>query len=435
MHAFNAFLPFRHSLQRITEGFRDPAWLHKAGWWALIIALLLRVGWGISVPVIPVSDSNAYDVFAQNIAAGQGFSWKSGELTAYWAVGTPAVYALIYSIFGHTYVPIVVLNIIVGLGTVALAMSLARRWLGPVPAVLTGWILAIWPLMIQFTTILASEMLFNFCVLAAFWVATMPGWKWLPRAVAAGVILAAAVYIRPIALLLAPVIYFQEAVIQRRLIRAGAACAVSCVVMIALILPWSLRNLEVFDRFVLVSTNAGTNFWMGNNPETTGSYMPEPETGIVNEAERDIYLKHKAWEYIGQEPLAFVSRTLKKAVLLHDRESIGVVWNEKGLEQSFGRLVLLPLKLISNIYWWLMLACAGYALILLLRQRTWLELLTLPPLIVWAYYAAVHSITVVGDRYHIPSDPFIAMLGAYAIFIAAGRMVAVGKDESTPNRN
>lgn len=417
--------------RRLSVSFQDPAWLRRAGWSALLFAFLLRVGWALPVPVIPVSDSNAYDVFAQNIAAGYGFSWRPGELTAYWAVGTAAVYALIYSFFGHSYVPIVVLNIMVGLGTVALAMSLARRWLGPAPAVLTGWILAIWPLMIQFTTILASEMLFNFCVLAAFWMASMPGWKWLSRAVATGVVLAAAVYIRPVALLLAPLIFLQEALIQRRLASAVAACAVSCVVMIALILPWSFRNLDVFDRFVLVSTNAGTNFWMGNNPKTTGGYMPEPETGIANEADRDRHLNQKAWEYIGQEPLAFVARTLKKAVLLHDRESIGVAWNEKGLEQRFGSGVLMPLKLISNTYWWLMLACAGYGLILLLRQRTWLEFLTLPPLIAWVYYTAVHSITVIGDRYHIPSDPFIAMLAAYAISVVVRRLGACNKAGST----
>ena len=422
MQALKTDLTTWYPWLRLSAAFHDPLWLQRAGGWALFVAFLLRAFWALSVPVIPVSDSNAYDVFAQNIASGYGYCWKPGELTAYWAVGTAALYAFIFKIFGHSYVPIVVLNIMVGVGTVALAMALARRWLGSVSAVLTGWILAFWPLMIQFTTILASEMLFNFCVLAAFWFAAMPGWKWFPRSVVTGVVLAASAYIRPVALLLAPLVYLQEALIQRRLARATVACAVSCMVMIALILPWSLRNLQVFDHFVLVSTNAGTNFWMGNNPETTGSYMPEPETDIVNEVERDRYLSKQAWEYIQQEPLAFVTRTLKKAVTLHDRESIGVAWNERGLEQGFGHGALMPLKLISNAYWWLMLACAGYGLILLFRQRQWLELLTLPPLTAWAYYTAVHSITVVGDRYHVPSDPFIAMLAAYGISVLVMRL-------------
>ena len=393
----------------------DPACLRAAAMWVLFAAFVLRVCWAISVPVIPLSDSNAYDVFAQNIAAGHCYCWRPGEPTAYWAVGTAALYAAIYGVFGHSYTAIVVLNILVALASVALGMSLARRWLGPVAGMLTGWILALWPLMIEFTTILASEMLFNLCVLAVFWLAGMPGWKWFPRGLAAGIALAASVYIRPVALLLAPLAFVQEALIQRRPGRALAACSLACVVMIALVLPWSMRNLQVFDRFVLVSTNAGANFWMGNNPDSNGGYMPLPETDIVNEADLDRDLNRKAWEYIREQPLAFVARSLKKAVVLHERESIGVSWNEEGLERSFGRGVLMPLKIISLAYWWLMLACAAYGLVLLLRRRTWLEVLSLPPLVAWAYYTAVHAITVTGDRYHVPSDPFIAMLAAYAL--------------------
>ena len=413
--------------RRVSARLRDPACLRSAALWVLFAAFVLRACWAVSVPVVPLSDSNAYDVFAQNIAAGHCFCWRPGEPTAYWAVGTAALYAAIYGVFGHSYTAIAVLNILLGLGTVALGMSLARRWLGPVAAVLTGAILALWPLMIEFTTILASEMLFNFCVLAAFWLAGLPGWTWPARALASGVALAASAYIRPVALLLAPLAFLQEALIQRRPGRALAACALACVVMVALILPWSLRNLQVFDRFVLVSTNAGANFWMGNNPDTNGGYMPLPETGIVNEAELDRHLNRKAWEYIRQEPIAFVARSLKKAVLLHDRESIGVAWNEEGLERSFGRGVLMPLKIVSLAYWWLMLAGAAYGLVLLSRQRPWLEFLSLPPLTIWAYYTAVHGITVTGERNYVPSDPFIAMLAAYALGALLARLVSASQ--------
>jgi hypothetical protein len=178
-----------------------------------------------------------------------------------------------------------------------------------------------------------------------------------------------------------------------------------------------MRNQEVFGKFVLVSTNAGANFWMGNNPQTTGGYMPLPETGIANEVDRDHYFNKLAWDYVRQDPLAFIARTLKKAVLLHDRESIGVAWNEKGLEQRFGSWILLPLKLVSTPYWWAMLAGGIYGVILILRHRTWLDALTLPPLTAWAYFVAVHSVVVNGDRYHMPSIPFIAMLAAYALSV------------------
>lgn len=161
--------------------------------------------------------------------------------------------------------------------------------------------------------------------------------------------------------------------------------------------------------------------------------MALPDTKITNEVDRDHFLGQKAWEYIRQEPLAFVARTLKKAVLLYDRESIGIAWNEIGLKQSFGGSVLMPLKLLTSFYWWIVLACAGYGLYLLLQNRTWLEFLTLPPLTAWAYFTGVHSIIVTGDRYHIPSDPFIAMLAAYAINVVITKLVLSKNVELAPD--
>lgn len=392
-----------------------PEFLRKAGRYAIYAALILRIIWSLSVPVVPVSDSYAYDVFAQNIASGNGFSWNPGVYTAYWAVGTSAIYALLYLIFGHHYFPIVILNLLVGVSTVALAMSLARRWLGEVPAILTAWILALWPLLIEYSTVLASELLFNFFVLAALWLASMPNWKCLPRSLATGIALAAACYIRPVALLIAPFVFLREMFLERRLVNAITACVVASVVMIVLILPWSFRNLLVFNHFVLVSTNAGSNFWMGNNPQTTGSYMALPELNIANEVERDNELNRQAWAYIRQEPISFAVRTVTKAAKLYDRESIGISWNEQGLQERFGTRILTPLKLLSSGYWYLVLISACVGVIFLLRNKSWPEIATLPPLVFWLYFTAVHGITVTGDRYHMPAIPFIAMLAAYGI--------------------
>ena len=404
------------AIRRLHTWLSLPANLRTAEISALAVAFMLRLAWGILVPVVPMADCGAYDTFAWNIASGNGFCFEAGQPTAYWPVGTAAVYALFYLLFGHHYLPIVLFNVLLGVGSVALSMSLARRWLGEIPAVITGWLLAVWPLLVEYTTVLASEQLFNFFVLLAFWVATHPCWKWLPRSLLTGVSLAAACYIRPIALLITPLAFVREAVLERRFIRAIGACMVSCVVMIALILPWSLRNQHVFGKFVLMSTNAGANFWMGNNPQTTGDYMELPPSNITNEVDRDHELNRIATEYIRQHPAAFVLRTMKKAVQLHDRESIGIAWNADGIQKRYSEKILKPLKLLTAIYWWIMLAGALFGALLLLRHRHWLDALTLPPLTAWAYFIAVHSIVVSGDRYHMPSIPYIAMLAAYAFF-------------------
>ncbi|MGA8528254.1 MAG: hypothetical protein WB622_00970, partial [Acidobacteriaceae bacterium] len=49
--------------------------------------------------------------------------------------------------------------------------------------------------------------------------------------------------------------------------RAAAFTALAFLILA----PWTLRNLTVFHRFVLVTDSAGKNLWIGNNPHATGS--------------------------------------------------------------------------------------------------------------------------------------------------------------------
>ena len=393
----------------------DPRRLQTLALGALLVALILRLGWGIAIPVIPTSDGHAYDVFAQNIAQGFGYGWRPNDPSVLWPVGTSAIYAACFWLFGHNYAVIMLLQVIVGVAIVALAMSLAREWFDDKVAVTTGWILACWPLLIQFTTILASEMFFLLFVLLAFRLASLPGRSWSARVLLSGLALAAASYIRPTALLMSPLLFAKNAVKDRQWFKAGLACIGVLTVMIACILPWTARNWEVTQRFVLISSNGGENLWMGNNPSGSLSYMPPPTLDIANPADRDKYLRALAIDYIVQHPVDFVVRSVKKMVVLHDRETSGVGWNEDGIAQRAGQGLIAPLKLISSAYWWVILALAIYGMYAYVKNSGFFLLLTFPPIVTWAYFTAIHAVTVAGDRYHIPSIPFIAMIAAYAL--------------------
>jgi len=382
---------------------------------ALLMALILRLVWGIAIPIIPVSDSHAYDVFAQNIAHGFGYGWVPNHPTAYWPVGTSAIYGGFFWLFGHDYTPIMLFQVVVGVAVVALAMSLARRWFGEAVAVTTGWILACWPLLIEYTTILASELFFVFFVLAAFWLASMPSRQWFTRAIVSGAALAAASYVRPIALIMAPLLFMKDAIESRHRLMALLACVVAVVAMIVCILPWSVRNWQIFDRLVLISTNGGSNLWMGNNPKSGTGYMEPPTLDIPNEADRDKFFGQQAKEYIAQNPTAFIIRTFKKVISLHDRETIGIAWNENGIRQGLGQSMLSPFKIISSGYWWVILSAAIYGVFAFARNFGLLRFLICPPIATWAYFTLIHVVTVAGDRYHVPSIPFVAMIAAYSL--------------------
>lgn len=405
------------------EATATPPWWRPLSFGTIALALALRVAWGAVVPVIPRSDCVAYDLLAQNIVSGQGYAFEPGKPSAYWPVGTSAMLAMVYKIFDHGYGPVVILNILIGVATVWLTMSLTRHWLGARAGLAAGLLMAVWPGQIQFTTILASELPFNLCVMTALFIESRerigPG----VRAVLTGVALAGASYVRPLALLLPAILVWCRLVgpeaRRRRPFAVLAEAVVVVIVMAALIAPWTIRNARAFGRPVLISTNGGANLWMGNNPESDGGYTPLPdEVRGMDEADRDELLKRRAKQYIVENPGVFVVGIAKKWILLHDRENIGVVWNREGLARVFGPGSLTPLKVISSGYWWGMLLLAACGVGAALSRLGVLRWLGLPPLVLWAYFAMVHAVVVGGDRYHYPSVPMIAALaglGAVAI--------------------
>ncbi len=391
-------------------------------WWILFIALLLRILWALAaVPIVPVSDCNAYDTFAQNLANGYGYGWTSTELTAHWPPGTSFVYSIFYRLFGHTYVPIIILNLVLGIVVIWCSMQLAERWFNQQVAWLTGLVLTLWPVTIQFTTVLSSELLFTalFLIALVIWLNESTH-IWL-RALLVGLVLAAACYVRSATLFIPFLLLLFRWVNTREILKSIAAIMVVLVIMSLLIAPWSIRNTRLYDQFVLMSTNTGIALWIGNNPNTGygGHMSPPPELKEkmvgMNLAQRSAYLKALATDYIKQEPLKFVTRSFKKLFRLHMRDTIGVGWNKKGLVYRYGTGVLLPLKIVSEGYWLVMLGLALIGIILLGKQQGWLTMIVHPVVIIWGYFACGHAVTEIDDRYHFYSIPMIAILAALVI--------------------
>ena len=44
----------------------------------------------------------------------------------------------------------------------------------------------------------------------------------------------------------------------------------------AVISPWTLRNYRVHGEWILISSNGGINFWIGNNEQATGEFIEPP---------------------------------------------------------------------------------------------------------------------------------------------------------------
>jgi 4-amino-4-deoxy-L-arabinose transferase-like glycosyltransferase len=84
------------------------------------------------------------------------------------------------------------------------------------------------------------------------------------------------------------------------------------------IVPWTIRNYLVFNRFVLVSSNFGTNFLIGNSPNSTSNNGPAASVGIthlleeanrlgLDEYERDKFYTKQALSFMQQNPKHYIT--------------------------------------------------------------------------------------------------------------------------------
>ena len=376
-------------------------------------ALLLRLTWAACVPAEPVSDGVLYDAFAQSIAAGHGYAFPDGTMTEYWPVGTSAVYSLIYRIFGTGPWVIPIFQALLGSYIVGLTWRMARQALGPTVAAVAAWLTAAWPLLIEFTTVFASELLFIALVLTSLNIWISGRLPFALRMVLWGATIAAATYVRPTAL---PMLFIFPAMqwIADRNWRAFLMGTVLAGLTAALLFaPWAYRSIALFDRFVLVSANGGVNLWMGNNPESTGGYMALPDKSFPNEVDRDHYYGREALNFIRSHPVDYAKLSLKRAITTYGRETIGVVWNDKGLSSKYSDRSLLWLKRISSTYWWMLIIAGFVGITLVIRRR--LAQALWPLLAAFAYLAAFPILTVGMDRYHVPVDPMLAVFAACAL--------------------
>lgn len=389
-----------------------------------VLALTVRVIWALLVPVEPVSDANMYHIFAQEIAAGRGYTYPDGRPTAYWPVGPAAFYAIFYALAGVNDMSVVVANLILSGALVIAIYRLGILYFDRRVAQLAALIFAIWPVWIQFTTILSSELPFVTLMAYAFVARREPHLPHWCRTLLSTALLVGAAYMRPTIL---PLIVLLPLLDEpfRKPTRMAMHTLLAVIVAAALLAPWAERNRALFGERVLISANFGANLWMGNNPISNGAYMPLPEINAADELSRDSYFKERAIEFIQENPLKFAQLCLRRVAHSFDRESIGIAWNEKAIEPA-----LQPaLKAISALYWLFVFLLSLAGVSHFLRRN---PLRVFHPLIVAPVLFAAVAIIVVGqDRYHMPMMPFVALFASFFII----NVVFSNKysEESSPN--
>ena len=95
-----------------------------------------------------------------------------------------------------------------------------------------------------------------------------------------------------------------------------------------MIAPVSLRNAVIGGDRVLISYNAGINFYVGNNPDYDSTVNARPglewgrivgqarKAGIDRPSHQSRFFLARSWDYIGSQPLDYISLLARKTLPL-----------------------------------------------------------------------------------------------------------------------
>ncbi|MGW8249889.1 MAG: ArnT family glycosyltransferase [Anaerolineales bacterium] len=386
----------------------------------LLWAAVLRFGWEIYTPALPVSDFAWFNEAAKSLASGDGYQ-VDDSITA----RRPPLYSLflagVYNLFGDSLRSALIANGLLGVLTVYLTYKIACLGFTPLVALCAAMIMASTPSLVLYSGLLASENLAIALLLGSLLLfldnlKDFAAW----RAILAGILVGLAILTRPV-VLIAPIMWFMILIIRRQpfewVVRQGFL--ISAAVGLTL-LPWVFRNWLVYDRFIPLSTDFGSVLLIGFNSESRGNYtVPLVHQQIVKQANELSWDEYQISQRMQQEALRWVSRHSLQAVLLAPsklwftfRDDVsGVSWSLANTKFRVPEGIRLGLNVIAQLYYILMLLLAAYGLLgwksLRHNPYHWVLFATL---IGWV---SIYFILFGSDRYHLPILPIIAIYSAY----------------------
>jgi 4-amino-4-deoxy-L-arabinose transferase-like glycosyltransferase len=271
--------------------------LREERWMLLIfcLAFVIRAVYVIPQAEIPtINDMGVYDQLAANMLSGKGYiSQLEPHFRSWRAPGYPFFLLVVYFIFGHHALPVLLLQSLLGALTCALIYLIGQEIFNRRIGTIAGLICAVDPEMIHWTAKMLTETLFIFLLtLLVLLCLRLTKSRWDTLAVGAGLVLGYATLVRPNMLLLIPFLilyflFFVEASIPKRIILASVLPIV-CALVVS---PWTVRNYLIHKEFVPVSSIGGVSLFV--------SIPPSEE--MIEAAEYESLGKWKDledWEYL-----------------------------------------------------------------------------------------------------------------------------------------
>ncbi len=385
----------------------------------LAIRIIIGVLLIYAVHYVPGSDDLDFHRYATQLANGEEVTDVQGRPTAWRAIGYPFLLSLFYRLFGADILTAQIVNLIISETTLILIYALGRALFDRSTARASMILFLLWPSQLLYAVSLFSELAFTMFFLMLLWISTKS--PTFLNAIFIGIALGLATLTRGVILLFPMLLIVYWMIQHMRWKSIATRLIIIGITTEALLLPWQIRNYRIFNQFVLTNTMGGVHFWMGNNPNATGTFMgylefmsynERMEIQSLNECELDKYGYRKGFDYIVANPGKTILNATKKIIHFFIKDSRSVPFSLGADFQTVSPVFFMVLIIITETYYLVLLFLFLYHGFLLVKYsfpRAEIALLLYSVL----YFIAIYSFYIAEGRYHTPVVPIFALIAAY----------------------
>jgi Flp pilus assembly protein TadD/4-amino-4-deoxy-L-arabinose transferase-like glycosyltransferase len=406
-----------------------------------VIAFALRIIYLLQIKnnphfFSPTMDPLYHDVWAQNIAGGNWIGGKVFFRAPFYAY----FLAIVYKIFGHSYMVPRLIQHLVGSFSCVLVYFLAKRLFGRTVAVVTGLIAATYGMLLYFEgELLLDSFLVLFDLLLILFLLKAKDNPKFSKWFICGLTLGLSAITRPNILFFIPFVWLwiylvlKKKKLFKKIVIHWASFLLGAILVIS---PVALRNLIVGGDLVLIASQGGINFYIGNNKNADGvsaifyredwqyrdfQQMAENETGKqMKPSEISNFYYRKGINFYLKDPVSGLKLLVKKLYLFWNRFELSNNQDIYFFRRYSSIMRILPLG------FWLIGPLGLVGMILSLvgiktdkkarlkkitssRENTWLFVL-----FVFSYMITV-VMFFVPARFRLPVLPFLMIFTGYSV--------------------
>ncbi len=382
-------------------------------WVALLAGFTIRLFWMLWINPEPVSDATFYLESARSLTEHFSFE-KNGIPTAFYPPGYSFILAIMFFLAGDSLAVARFANILFQLISFWILFQMVNKLTGSRKvAIITLWLMVIYPNYIAYTNLIYNESFFSMLmlILVFVWLNTFyfsekiqtRRWMFL------SLFLALTVYVKPQAIFIPALMLLLFWKFNRNRVKKYLLSHLFVYLLaLMLVAPWMVRNYFVMGKAVF-TTVSGYDLLIGNNPFARGNYYLEESYWKqlpyrTDEITYNRVCKSKAIEFIINHPLKAISLWPRKIYYFFWPGMDGISWNMVGIDENKYHLIH-KIRFLCNGYFVLLVIALVICFIYLFvhKKYTILQLLSGG---LSLYFIFISLIFFGESRFHFPLIPF-----------------------------